>query len=469
MSCDLVPVYQLPTQPAIARIRGRTDLEPIRDERFRIGYPAAVRRYLLAFLVLALVGGASAAAYSAYATEREYARLIGIGDRSAAGEQPFEALEAYSGAVALRPDSMIAYLKRGRMYHDRGEPDAAARDLRRAVELDPTATLPLELLGDTYLTLRRHDRAAARYQAYLSLDDRSPRVWYKLGLALYRDGYHASAVAPLHRAIALESGLAEAHLLLGLCLREQGDAVRARAALEAASRLSPALTAPREALVEIYQESGEMSRSIDQLEALAALDAASPRRFVALGTAHARARRHEAAVLTLSRAVERFPSDPEVYGALGRVWLDAATTRHDPIALRKAIEALQTAAAHPEVSSDTLTSLGRATLMAGNAVAAERALLRAVSKRPVAPEAYRRLSTLMAGTARVQEARAALVTYVTLISDTAPVAAFATEIATYSVQLADADAALHWIDRAVDEAGETATLTALRQRALAIR
>ena len=68
---------------------------------------------------------------------------------------------------------MLAHLKRGRTYRERGELESAARDLRRAVELDPTATLPLELLGDTYLSLARYDRAVERFEAYLSLDDRS--------------------------------------------------------------------------------------------------------------------------------------------------------------------------------------------------------------------------------------------------------------------------------------------------------
>ena len=427
-----------------------------------------MRRYFLAFVGLAVVGAASAIVYGAYATDREYARLIALGDEAARADQPFQALEAYSGAIALRPESMLAHLKRGRMYRERGESDAAARDLRRAVELDPTATLPLELLGDTYLSLQRHDRAAERYQSYLSLDDRSAQVWYKLGLAFYRGGRPAAAVAALERSISLDTAIAEAHLLLGLCFREQGQRDRARTALETAARLSPALTAPREALATVYAETGDLSRSIDQLEALAALDGFNPQRFVALGFAHARARRHEAAVLTLSRAIERFPSDPRVYGALGRVWLDAADERRDPIALRKSIEALRTAATHTDVTSETLADFGRALLMAGDEISAERALREATSKRPVHPDAFLQLSTLAARTARFKDAREALVSYATLLGDDRSIASIATQIATYSVRLADAQSATYWINRAIDETGETPSLAALRRRALAL-
>jgi Flp pilus assembly protein TadD len=428
-----------------------------------------VRRYSLAFLALALFGALGAGVYRAYSTDREYARRIAIGDQAATDEQPFQALQAYSEAIALRPDSMLAHLKRGRLYRERREWEAATRDLRRAVELDPTATLPLELLGDTYMSRLRFDRAADRYQAYLSLDDRSPQIWYKLALARYREGQVGSAVSALQRSLALDGGIAEVHLLLGLCLRQQGDVRRARGALETAARLSPALTAPREALATVYAEAGDASRAIDQLEALAALDAFNPERFVALGLAHARARRHEAAVLSLSRAVERFPNDPRVYGALGRVWLEVAESRQDTIALRKALEALQTAATHADVSSDALTDLGRAAMRAGDWAAAERALRQATGKRPVRPEAYLHLGTVAARTARVQEARDALVRYATLVGDGRPLGGVAGQIAALSVRLGDAGSAEYWIARAVDEAGETAPLSQLRRRVRELR
>jgi superkiller protein 3 len=426
-----------------------------------------VRRYLFAFIGLAVLGAASAVLYSAFDTDRNYARLIALGDQSATGDQPFQALEAYSGAIAMKPESMLAHLKRGRLYRERGELDAAAKDLRRAVELDSTATLPLELLGDTYLSLERHARAAERYQAYLALDDRSPQVWYKLGLALYRDRRAEAAITPLQRSIRLDRDIAEAHLLLGLCLRELGDVGRARASLETAARLSPALTAPREALATVYADAGELSRAIDQLEALAALDSTRADRFVALGLAYARARRYEAAVLTLNRAVERFPDDPRVYGALGRVWLEAADTRSDVIALQKASEALQTAAVHPEVSSDTLTDFARVLIKAGDLSGAERALREATTKRPLQPDAYLHLATLAAGAARLREARDALVRYAVLVGDTKPVTSVATQIADYSLRLGDTPIALRWIARAVDETGETPALSELRRRAAA--
>jgi tetratricopeptide (TPR) repeat protein len=423
-----------------------------------------VRRILIALLILLAAGTAGATAYVVYATSQEYDRLMAAGDRAQADERPYQALEAYSGAVALRPDSMVAHLKRGMTYQQRGEREAALKDLRQAATLDPTATRPQELIGDVNMALERYARAAERYEAYLALDDRSARVLYKLGLAKYRAGLIGAAITPLQQAVRLDKSMAEAHLLLGLCLREQGKTTAARASLETAADLQPALTAPREALAALYEASREPARAIDQLEALVALDISRPARLVALGRAYAHVGRHEAAVLALGRAVERFPDSSEAYGALGRVWLDAAENRRDEVALRKAVQALTTAASHPDAASETLTDLGRAWLLTGDAAAAERALREAIARLPVAAEAYLHLATITGRGGRVQEARDALLRYIALVGDEQPIADVATRIAQYSIQLGQPDLATKWIERAVSEGGPTPALLALKGR-----
>ena len=149
----------------------------------------AVRGTVIAFLFVAVAGVAGALGFSALTNEREFDRLIANGDQAVADERPFQAIEAYSGAIARNPDSMLAHLKRGSVYHSQNQLDAALRDLRRATELDPSALRAIEMLGDVNVGLGRADRAIeAVSEAFVSLDERNARVLYKLGLARYRDG-----------------------------------------------------------------------------------------------------------------------------------------------------------------------------------------------------------------------------------------------------------------------------------------
>ena len=345
--------------------------------------------------------------------EREFRRLIAVGDAALASGQTFDAIESFSGALALKPDSMLASLKRGDTYRRRGEFAAALRDLGQAAFLDPAAPRPIELLGDVQAAMGQYAAAAAEYQRYLTIDDRAPSVLYKLALAHYRSGMPARATDPLRKAVAIDDRFAEAHYLLGLCLRDtdRGQALRA---LRRALEVNATFAAAREELARVYEDMGRAQDAIDQLEALAALEPTRPERLVNVGLAYARIGRRDTAVLTLGRAAERHPEATIVYTALGRIWLTSAETQKDPVALSKAIEALQPAAAQAGAASETRALYGRALALSGNMVAAERMLLQAVATVPVDPSAYRYLSEVARRLGHISVAKDAAMKYASL-------------------------------------------------------
>ena len=315
--------------------------------------------------------------------EQRYQRFIEDGDRALAADQAFAAIEAYSGAIALKDDSMIAFLKRGEAYRRRGELERAVRDLRTATRLDPEAVRPAEILGDLNYGLARFSRAVEAYRAAAAIDDRSARIAYKLALALYRSGDSGAAIDPLRTAVGLDPRLAEAHHLLGLCLKDRGQTRDALRAFEDAVRVSPRLPAPREEAAALYQASGRTREAIEQLEAVAALEADRPERQAAVALAHARAGHADAAIDVLRRAAYRYPDNAVIYLALGRVWLESAEPRRDRSSLRKAREALEPLTRGPNVSGEALALYGRALVLSGDLLRGEIALRQAADMLPV--------------------------------------------------------------------------------------
>lgn len=418
-----------------------------------------MRNTAIAVVIVAIAGVAGALAFGALANEREFDRLIAEGDAAVAADRDFQAIEAYSGAIARNPESMLAHYKRGAVYQAQNELEAALRDFRTASDLDASSLRAIESIGDVSVALGRHERAAERYESFVALDDRNARVFYKLGLSRYRAGRIKEAIQPLQQALQIDSALGEAHYVLGLVQRDLGQLPLARKSLEEAARRSPASqTAAREALADVYLLDGDYGRAINQLEALAALEPTRADRAIAVGLVQARAGRDDSAVTTLGRAVERFPNAPQVYAALGHVWLIEAQRRSDRVALMKAVEALSIAASRSDATSETFAELGRAKMLSGDRAAAERALRQAVDKLPVPPDAYLQLADVTARDGRIQDARDALVKYVTLIGDQKPLATIATQIADYSVRLGEPAFAVRWFDRAIDEAGPSPAL-----------
>ena len=375
-----------------------------------------VKRLLAGLFLLALTA-AAVYGYTATQRERSYRQLLISGDSALADDNTAEAIQDFSGAITLKPDSMIGYLKRGQTYRRRGEMDAAIKDLWQAARLDPTATRPLEELGDAYLadTPHRYDSAAKRYAEYVKLDNRAPRVLYKLAYAEYNDRRTVEAVNALHLALAQDDHFAEAYYLLGLCERDAQRPEAARAALEKSIDLQPTLLHAREQLADLDAATGRTEDRLRQLKALTALDP-GPSREVALGLQYARSGQAELAVLTLGRATESYPEYPYAYVALGRVWLEIAQARDDRVALSKAIGALESAIRGDD-GSEALTLFGRALLLTPDAEGAERMLQQATTKSPADPLAFSYLADAAERLGHYQIARRALLDYAALRGD----------------------------------------------------
>jgi tetratricopeptide (TPR) repeat protein len=346
--------------------------------------------------------------------QREFRRLINAGDAAAAREQPVAAIEAFSGAIALKRDAMLPYLKRGDAYRQRGEWQAAFRDLSHAAALDPTAPRAVELLGDVSAAMGQHQRASEYFGRYLSLDDRAPRVLYKLAVAQYRLSQYDAAIEGLQKATALDPRFAAAEYLLGMCLRAERRIDQAIGAYARAIAIEPALAAAHEELAEIYAWEGRRRDELEQLEALAALEPGRPERLVAVGLAYERTGRPDAALVTLARAADRYRDAPIVNTAVGRVWLDVAETHHDAAALRHALAALQPPALSTAASSDTLTLYGRALLLDGDVRGAERVLQQATLRPPLDATAFERLSVAATRLHHTDIARRAATQYAAL-------------------------------------------------------
>jgi tetratricopeptide (TPR) repeat protein len=408
-----------------------------------------------AILATALLLGTLALAYGYGVTRREanYRELLRTGEAAAGAGDWVAAIEAFSGAIALKPGAMAAYLKRGEAYSRRSELDSAMRDLRRATELDPLAPRPRELLGDVSYAMGRYTRAAERYREYIALDDSSHRLFYKLGLSQYRAGQPSACVTALESALELRRDSAEAHYLMGLCLRDARKPKEAIASLERSVALAPATLHAREELADVYGRLGRSDDRIAQLEALLALDP-GPSREVTLGSAHAAAGDTTSAIQVLSRAARRYPTYRYTYVALGRVWLDIAQASGDPVAVGKALEALQNATG-AEDNGEALALAGRALLLGGDPAAAERSLQQATEKLPVEPVTYFHLADAAERVGHLDVAREALLDYDALVGASSVRrrgVLICMRIAELSMRLDDAATAVAWYERAASAA-----------------
>ena len=355
---------------------------------------------------------------------------------------------------------MAAHLKRGLAYRQRGEPEAALRDLRRASELDPTRAAGLRVAGRRQRRPRPSRPGRRALRAEPALDDRQAEVFYKLAVARYRDGRSGAAIDPLRRALTLAPDFAEAQYLLGVSLRDAGRLDEALAALNAAARLSPGLLEAREARVDVLQARGEVARAVDELDALAALEPDRAERAVAVGAAYARAGRPTPRCSPLGRAAERFPAvERGLRGARRGLAARGRDRRHGG-ARQGAGRAGRAPRSLDDAGAETFTAARPRPRLAGDLEGAER---RPAARRRTPAGAVRGVrprwptcsnaASAVAGGPRHAGASTRRST-----SGTPAVAAAAPRIGALSMRIGDPHGASYWFEKAIAEGGPSTPL-----------
>ena len=129
------------------------------------------------------------------------------------------------------------------------------------------------------------------------------------------------------------------------------------------------------------------------------------------------------------------------------------------MALRKAVEALESGTSRASATNETLSLYGRALFLKGDLDNAERVLQRATMRLPVDPLAFRHLSLTAERLGHLAIGRDALIQYAGLMDDPETRQSAAMHIAELSLRMNDAELAAKWAQRASD--GENQNANAL--------
>lgn len=393
--------------------------------------------------------------------DRQYRQLLAQGEQALQTGNTYTAIEDFSGALALRPDSMVAYYWRGQAYHADHHDDWAIRDLREASRIAPDAVQPLVALGEVYDSRNESIEAARWYgEAADRLHDEDPALLYALALARYRAGSPAAAIDPLRRAIDRNDSVAQTYYLLGLVYRDTNKIEDAIDALRHAIKIAPSLTPAREELADLFRAQGRLAEEVAELQDLAALDRNDDRQ-IAIAMAAARRGQFDTALAVLSDVSSSAADASHVQLARGRVYLTRAERTLDRRSAQRAQEVLEQALAGSARRSEGLALYGRALYLMGDPRAAERILREAVTTSPIDPEAFEYLADACERLSHTADARDALINLDALEGDTATPGARgarARRIGVLALQADDPKRAVDYLDQAVD-AGDTEATT----------
>jgi protein O-GlcNAc transferase len=198
-----------------------------------------------------------------------------LGGALDAGGATEEAIACYRRALALDPTDARAHDECGRLLGRRGDMKSAGEHLRAAVKLDGSLVTARGALGDLLCREGRFAEGTVELRAALALDPGNWPIALRLGTALGSMGaeQQGEAMDCFRRVIAVSPGNAVAHLQLGLAFWRRGDAAPAIALAERAARLDPKLAAAHGALGSMLRSLGRTDEAVASLRAALALNA----------------------------------------------------------------------------------------------------------------------------------------------------------------------------------------------------
>lgn len=153
---------------------------------------------------------------------------------------PQPAVEIYSKALQLAPDSLLAHLGEGLALKGIQRFDEAEKELRLCLKRDPGMAVAFDALASLYLEAGNYEQLAAAAQQYLQANAFDYRGYYYLAAAKEHEKEKSqTAEALLNKAIGLNPDFAASFALLGKLLLQDGRAEEAARELEHAIQLRP--------------------------------------------------------------------------------------------------------------------------------------------------------------------------------------------------------------------------------------
>ncbi|MBI2472651.1 MAG: tetratricopeptide repeat protein [Planctomycetes bacterium] len=149
------------------------------------------------------------------------------------------ALKDVNHAIELHGNDAVAYCNRGVIYEKMKDSERAISDYNKAIELNPDYAPAYYNRGSLYAAIEAIDKAIMDYSKALSLDPGSILSYYNRSIAFKMIGRPDLTIEDLSKAISLAPKFAAAYASRGLTYAESGEPEKALEDFNKALELNP--------------------------------------------------------------------------------------------------------------------------------------------------------------------------------------------------------------------------------------
>ena len=245
------------------------------------------------------------------AIKEQLAKLIDVLGRDE------EAAEMYRQLLVAKPLDRNLYRLLGSCYIAMGRNEEAIDVLELAWRLGERDSSAARLLGDLYLGQDMKHEAANYYRKHMASADSLDAVdCFRLGFTYYQIGENVSARSFFTKAVELDDSYANAFLYLGHTAVRENNVELALREFRTSLEHDDSLVAAHEAIGTIELGRGNLDFAIASFEQAVALSMVEFSTHYNLIQTYMRLNQRAAAIRSLKRAFQDYPSRPELRALL---------------------------------------------------------------------------------------------------------------------------------------------------------
>jgi tetratricopeptide (TPR) repeat protein len=180
---------------------------------------------------------------------------------------PAPAVEVFSQALRIAPDSLLARLGEGLALKGTQRFDLAEKELSLCLKLNPQMAVAFDGVASLYIESAEYEKLAGVARQYLQTNPSDYRGYYYLAAAQEHDRRDRQGTeALLRKGIGLNPRFAASYALLGKLLLDGNSAAEAVAELEHAIQLRPDYPPPHLYLATAYKKLGREADAARELQ-----------------------------------------------------------------------------------------------------------------------------------------------------------------------------------------------------------
>jgi len=228
-----------------------------------------------------------------------------------------EAIEAYTKALAIKPDYAEAYSNMGAALADQGKPEEAIEVYNKALAIKPDYAEAYSNMGNALKEQGMLEEAIEAYTKALAIKPDYAEAYSNMGVALADQGKLEEAIEVYNKALAIKPDYAEAYSNMGMALKDQGKLEEAIEAYNKALAIKPDYAEAYSNMGVALADQGKPEEAIEVYNKALAIKPDYAEAYSNMGNALADQGKPEEAIEAYNKALAIKPDYAEAYSNMG--------------------------------------------------------------------------------------------------------------------------------------------------------